>query len=73
MEVKLLKPHDGNASGDVIDVTPERANYLVRCNAAVYTDGVNSPVTQKQVKAKAPAKPKAQKQVKQVKPKLEKK
>lgn len=34
MQVKLLKDHRGNKSGYVIDVTPERANYLIRCNVA---------------------------------------
>ena len=34
MQVKLLKDHDGNLQGDVINVTPERANYLIRCQIA---------------------------------------
>lgn len=36
MKVKLLKDHDGNKSGDTIEVTPERANYLVKYGVAKY-------------------------------------
>lgn len=73
MEVILLKSHDGYDAGSIVDVTPERANYLVRCNVAAYTEGYNVPKVQKQTKPKAPAKPKVQKQTKEQKVKLEKK
>lgn len=35
MKVKLLKDHDGNKAGSTIEVTPERAYYLIRCSVAV--------------------------------------
>ncbi|WP_084236896.1 hypothetical protein [Pedobacter africanus] len=50
MEVILLKSHDGNNAGSVIDVTPERANYLVSCKVAAYTEGYVAPNVQKQTK-----------------------
>lgn len=34
MKVKLLKDHDGNKAGSTIEVTPERAYYLIRCSVA---------------------------------------
>lgn len=36
MKVKLLKDHNGNKAGSTIEVTPERANYLVSCKVAQY-------------------------------------
>lgn len=71
MKIILLKNHNGSKVGTEHDVTAESANYLVRCKVAVYSD--SHIVEAEQVKPKAPAKPKAAKQNKQVKPKLEKK
>lgn len=34
MKVKLLKDHDGDKAGSTIEVTPDRAYYLIRCSVA---------------------------------------
>lgn len=36
MEVKLLKDHELGLQGDDINISPEMANYLVRCKVAEY-------------------------------------
>lgn len=71
MKIILLKDHNGWPVATEQDVTPELANYLVRCGVADYSGA--QPTEPKQVKPKAPAKPRVAKQNKQVKPKLEKK
>lgn len=71
MKIILLKDHNGWPVTSEQDVAPELANYLVRCGVADYS-GSRLPEP-KQVKPKAPTKPKAAKEKKQVKPKLEKK
>jgi len=35
MKLKLLKDHELGKANDVVDVTPEMGNYLVRCNVGV--------------------------------------
>lgn len=72
MDIKLLKQHNEGKPGDIIDVTPDRASYLVRCQVAEYTDGFVSNIPAIKPKAKETSKA-APKQNKQVKPKLEKK
>jgi len=58
MEVTLLKDHNGKKAGDLITVTPERANYYVLCGVAAYSEGY---VPKKPEPPKAPRKPKADK------------
>lgn len=78
MKIVLLKDHNGWPAASGQDVTPEQANYLVRCKVAEYADGY-TPVVKPVVKAgkpksvKAPAKQKAKKEAKVVKPVVEKK
>lgn len=60
MEVKYLKDHNDQKAGSVQDVTPDRANYLVRCQVAEYVDG-------SEAKPKAPKTAKQSKEPKQTK------
>ena len=51
MKLKLLKDHELGKANDVVEVTPEMGNYLVRCNVGV--EYVEAP---KEVKPKKPKK-----------------
>ena len=35
MKIKFIKDHLDNIKGDIEEVTPERANYLIAVNVAV--------------------------------------
>lgn len=37
-KVKLLKYHNGNKSGTIIEVQPARVDYLVRCKIGVVVE-----------------------------------
>ena len=34
VKIELLKNNEHGKKGDIISVTPDRANYLIRCNGA---------------------------------------
>lgn len=50
MKLKLLKDHELGKANDVVQVTPEIGNYLVRCKVGV--EHVDTPKEVKPKKAK---------------------
>lgn len=50
VKLKLLKDHELGKANDVVEVTPEMGNYLVRCNVGV--EHVEAPKEVKPKKAK---------------------
>ena len=45
MKIKLLKNHLDNISGEVIEVSDERGNYLINCGVAAEVKQEKKPKT----------------------------